>query len=373
MAQNITFIDASADDAAGAAGDVNNAVAGAGNDSIVVFEGAEGPISVANTVTLQQGQFVGGRFAVQGVTSGAVATYGSQTTVQGTVGTSDVFTIANNSTLTGLNITGGDDGVFGNNATGFTISNNTISGVGQHGINLDGVTHGADIRNNTLRDNTAGNGLNITNGGGTAEFASGSITGNTASGNLNGFAMDIAQRRRHHRQQRQRQHRQRLRHSHAQRREHRGQHGKRKRRCRLRVQPCQWRKRYGETWPAGNGTVGYAFGIVSGGSVAGNTAYENGIHGFAIDTLSGEASQATRRTTTNSTAFSSIRLAEEASQATRRTTTNGTASLLIRLAERPLQTTRRTGTKGMVFRFLRLPEESSQTTPPPATMPPAST
>ena len=93
-----------------------------------------------------------------------------------------MFTIANNSTLTGLNITGGEDGVSGTDATGFTISNNTISGVGQHGINLAGTTHGADIRYNAIRDNTGGDGLHISN------FASGEIKNNSASGNADGFS-----------------------------------------------------------------------------------------------------------------------------------------------------------------------------------------
>ena len=77
LAQNITFIDASADDAAGAPGDVATAVANAGNDSIVVFEHTAGPVTIGqagtgSTVAMQSGQFVGGQFDVQGVNSGAV-------------------------------------------------------------------------------------------------------------------------------------------------------------------------------------------------------------------------------------------------------------------------------------------------------------
>ena len=239
LAQNITFIDASADDAAGAPGDVATAVANAGNDSIVVFEDTAGPVSIGqtgtgSTVVMQPGQFVGGQFDVQGVNSGAVATFGSKTTIQGADAGNDVFTIANNSTLTGLNITGGQHGVSGINATSFTISNNTISGAGLNGIFLNGITHGADIRDNQFRDNTSGYGLSAIN------FASGEIRDNTASNNVGGFNFNTV-----------------------------------------------GGGSIAENTSSGNASMGFTYITVSGGNITGNTASGNTSSGYYFKTVSG--------------------------------------------------------------------------------------
>ena len=90
----------------------------------------------------------------------------------------DVFQIANDSTLTGLDIIGGNDGVFGDSVTSFMLRDLNISGATQYGVFLDGTNSG-DIRNVVSNFN----GLQgfIVN-----SFTDGTISGNTASGNVFG-------------------------------------------------------------------------------------------------------------------------------------------------------------------------------------------
>ncbi|MCH9654565.1 MAG: right-handed parallel beta-helix repeat-containing protein [Planctomycetes bacterium] len=178
---NITIIDANTASA-------ESVFNGAGADSVVLFDGSAGTINTSSGFVFNNGQLAlaGGKTVnVIGCDSGAITgfNYGSTPTVNGTVNSIDVFTMANNSTLMGMNITGGQNGVFGNNISGFTMACNTISGALEDGAHLDG-----DI-NGTIIDNTFdGNGTTTDNDGLQIEnFVGGSITGNTFKNNAYGF------------------------------------------------------------------------------------------------------------------------------------------------------------------------------------------
>ncbi|MCA9240364.1 MAG: inverse autotransporter beta domain-containing protein, partial [Planctomycetales bacterium] len=143
-----------------------------------------GDISTNTTINVDANQFVGGQFEVQGQNSGAKATFGKKHTITGTDATKNVVEIANNSTLTGLNITGGNHGVFsgGLGVSGFTLSNNTVTAPAADGIHLEGTINGGTITGNTLTG-AAGTGLSV------SALESGIISENTASGNLVGIAV----------------------------------------------------------------------------------------------------------------------------------------------------------------------------------------
>ena len=100
--------------------------------------------------------------------------------MNGTAAGTDVFQIANDSTLTGLDIAGGEDGVFGDSVTGFTLRDLNISGATGNGVFLDGTNSG-DILNVVANLNGFG-GFDVDT------FNGGTISGNTASGNsVGGF------------------------------------------------------------------------------------------------------------------------------------------------------------------------------------------
>lgn len=178
---NVTVIDA---DTVGAEGVFN----GAGADSVVLFDGTAGTINTSTGFVFNEGQLAlaGGKSVnVIGCDSGSVASfnYGSQPTVNGTLDTIDVFTMVDNSSIIGMNITGGENGIYGNGISGFTIACNTISGAYDDGAHLDGTING------TIIDNTfTGNGLTTDNDGLEVEdFVGGSISGNTFNNNAYGF------------------------------------------------------------------------------------------------------------------------------------------------------------------------------------------
>lgn len=178
---DITIIDANT---VGAEGVFN----GAGTDSVVLFDGSAGTINTSSGFVFNNGQLAlaGGKSVnVIGCNSGAITSfnYGTRPTVNGTINTIDVFTLANHSSIVGMNITGGQNGIYGNGISGFTIACNTISNALEDGAHLDGTINGTIIdnifsANGTTTDN---DGLEIEN------FSDGSITGNTFSNNDYGF------------------------------------------------------------------------------------------------------------------------------------------------------------------------------------------
>jgi parallel beta-helix repeat protein len=181
MLQNITVIDANTASAEA----VFNA---AGADSVVLFDGSAGTINTGSGFVFNNGQLAlaGGKSVnVVGCDSGAVASfsYGPHTIVNGTVNTIDVFTLADNATIVGMNITGGKNGIYGNGISGFAINCNTISGALEDGVHLDGNINGA-VTDNTFSGNGVGNnndGLQIQN------FVGGSVTGNISRNNDYGY------------------------------------------------------------------------------------------------------------------------------------------------------------------------------------------
>tara|TARA_R110002111_G_scaffold177181_2_gene243219 strand:+ start:1100 stop:3469 length:2370 start_codon:yes stop_codon:yes gene_type:complete len=168
---NITVIDANTAAA-------ETVFANAGADSVVVFDGSAGTIDSASGFVFNNGQLaLGGGVQVVGCNSGAVATFGSRPTVNGTVDTNDVFTLANNATLTGINATGGKNSVFGNGTSGFTIASNSFSGAKDNGVRLSGAVTDGTISNNTATGN-GGDGFGFS-----GTVSGGTISGNTATGN----------------------------------------------------------------------------------------------------------------------------------------------------------------------------------------------
>lgn len=181
MLNDITIIDANTVNAEA----VFNA---AGSDSVVLFDGAAGTITTGSGFVFNNGQLAlgGGKTVnVVGCDSGAVASfsYGSAATVIGGNAAVDVFTMADNSSMVGLNIVGGRNGIYGNNLSGFNIACNTISTAFRDGVHLEGNTNG-NITDNTFSDNglpTDNDGLEIEN------FTGGTISGNLATNNDYGF------------------------------------------------------------------------------------------------------------------------------------------------------------------------------------------
>lgn len=151
---------------------LDNAVAGAGANGVVVALGGKGNITTAG-VTLANGQIViGGGGGVQAkLADGSIGTYnfgGSNGTIQGTNPANNVLTLANGNTLSGITITGGKDGIFGNNITGATLTNVTVTGTGGNGASFTGTSTGVRGSNFTATGNGL-DGLHI-EGDGTYNF-----------------------------------------------------------------------------------------------------------------------------------------------------------------------------------------------------------
>ncbi|PBC01385.1 inverse autotransporter beta domain-containing protein [Mesorhizobium sp. WSM3860] len=187
---------------------LDDAVTKAGANGVIVALGGNGNITTGG-VNLAGGQAViGGGGSVQArLIDGSVATYnfgGSNGTIQGTNVANNVITLASNNTLSGITITGGADGIFGNNAAGTTLTNVTVTGTGGDGadftgnsttVNASGFTatgnglDGLHIEDNgtynftgtTLLQDNGDDGLDIT-GQGTYSFATVNALDNTDRG-----------------------------------------------------------------------------------------------------------------------------------------------------------------------------------------------
>lgn len=159
------------------------AIAGAANGpgDLVVLDPSQGTFLPGATVQLQPGQTVGGQFQVIGERTGAIATFGQRPTISDPSGTFDIFELDDNSSLLGLDIVGGTNGVVGNNVTGFSLCDNHFSGavvngmLTGNGVALNGLNSG-DIINNVATGNE-NDGFQI------EAFDGGTISGNRADGN----------------------------------------------------------------------------------------------------------------------------------------------------------------------------------------------
>lgn len=138
---------------------LDDAVTKAGGNGFIVALGGSGNITTGG-VNLTAGQTViGGGGSVQAkLADGSVGTYnfgGSNGTIQGTNAASPVITLASNNTLSNITITGGGDGVFGNNAAGTKLTDVTVSGAGGNGADFTGNSTSVSASNFTA----TGNGL----------------------------------------------------------------------------------------------------------------------------------------------------------------------------------------------------------------------
>ncbi|MBZ9679588.1 hypothetical protein LB531_02830 [Mesorhizobium sp. CO1-1-2] len=151
---------------------LDDAVTKAGNGGFVVALGGNGNLTTGG-VTLATGQTVigGGESVTAKLFGGGTATFnlgGSDGTIQGTNVANPVITLGNGNTLNGITITGGGDGIFGNNATSTTLTNVTVTGAGGNGADFTGNSTNVSASNFTATGNGL-DGLHI-EGDGTYNF-----------------------------------------------------------------------------------------------------------------------------------------------------------------------------------------------------------
>lgn len=168
---------------------LDDAVTNAGANGFVVALGGSGNLLTAG-VTLANGQTVigGGESVTAQLFGGGTGSYnlgGSNGTIAGTNPTNNVITLGTGNTLRGITITGGADGIFGNNVNGATLTSVTVSGAGGHGANFTGTSTGIKGSNFTSTGNGL-DGLHIV-GNGTYNF-----TGTTLLQDNGDDGLDIA-------------------------------------------------------------------------------------------------------------------------------------------------------------------------------------
>ncbi|MBZ9909857.1 hypothetical protein LB557_28045 [Mesorhizobium sp. BR115XR7A] len=151
---------------------LDDAVTKAGNGGFVVALGGNGNLTTGG-VTLATGQTVigGGESVTAKLFGGGTATFnlgGSDGTIQGTNVANPVITLGNGNTLNGITITGGGDGIFGNNATSTTLTNVTVTSTGGNGADFAGNSTNVSASNFTATGNGL-DGLHI-EGDGTYNF-----------------------------------------------------------------------------------------------------------------------------------------------------------------------------------------------------------
>ncbi|AZO40329.1 S-layer family protein [Mesorhizobium sp. M7D.F.Ca.US.005.01.1.1] len=151
---------------------LDDAVTKAGSGGFVVALGGNGNLTTGG-VTLANGQTVigGGESVTAKLFGGGTGTFnlgGSDGTIQGTNVANPVIALGNGNTLNGITITGGNDGIFGNNITGATLTNVTVTGAGGNGADFKGTSTGITGSNFTATGNGL-DGLHI-EGDGTYNF-----------------------------------------------------------------------------------------------------------------------------------------------------------------------------------------------------------
>ncbi|WP_208698744.1 S-layer family protein [Mesorhizobium sp. M8A.F.Ca.ET.057.01.1.1] len=161
---------------------LDDAVTKAGSGGYVVALGGNGNLTT-NGVTLATGQTVigGGESVTAKLFGGGTATFnlgGSDGTIQGTNVANNVITLGNGNTLNGITITGGADGIFGNNVTGTTLTKVTVTGAGGNGAEFSGNSTNVKASDFTATNNGL-DGLHIEDNG-TYNFAGTTLL----SGNL---------------------------------------------------------------------------------------------------------------------------------------------------------------------------------------------
>ena len=166
------------------------AITNAGEDGYVVVLGGSGDLTTVGA-TLSQGQtLIGGGGSVPVSLINGVQTVasfgGTNGTIRGTDAGTPVITLAGGTTVSGITITGGATGILGNNVTGVTLTNVTVTGAGGDGAAFSG-TSAVTASNFTSSDN-GGSGLALTGDGiytfgGTTTLSGNAVDGFNATGN----------------------------------------------------------------------------------------------------------------------------------------------------------------------------------------------
>lgn len=122
---------------------LDDAVARAGQDGFIVAVGGAGDITTGG-VTLNVGQTLigGGRSIPVLLYDGSTVSFGlgsSDGTIRGTNPAADVITLADNNSIIGVTITGGNAGIFGDNVSGIQLVDVTVNGAGGDGARFTGA------------------------------------------------------------------------------------------------------------------------------------------------------------------------------------------------------------------------------------------
>ena len=115
--------------------DLKDALENAPTDRITFVNG-RGRLDVSDTITLQDGQTVRGSFEVRHPKTGRQMTFGN-TQIHGTDSTRNVFAMADNSTLMGMTVSGGFNGIHSDGASNVIIRDVTVRQTANIGINLE--------------------------------------------------------------------------------------------------------------------------------------------------------------------------------------------------------------------------------------------
>ncbi|WP_296458526.1 right-handed parallel beta-helix repeat-containing protein [Rubinisphaera sp.] len=131
----------------------------AGPNSLVLFDGSFSTITADTTFQFNDGQVaLGGGSSIQviGCDTGSIATLaapGTRPLIDGGLNPIDLFTLAQDNTIQGLDLSGGDVGIYGDGVGGFTIDGNNISGAALGGIYLENNLGGGVVENNNSSNN----------------------------------------------------------------------------------------------------------------------------------------------------------------------------------------------------------------------------
>jgi len=211
LLNNVLVVDAETDDVPAGVDPMN---------LTVIADGSKGTINTDATIFVPDGVvFRGGGFTVIGEKTGATATFGTRPTINGTDTTADVVSIANNTIVLGIDITGGARGISNNDGggnfadlTNIAIRNNTVTGAQLGGYVLGSLDANSVVNGNTadgnfgdgftilgdvagdVSDNTAtnnaGSGFRLAGNAVALGELTGTMAGNTASGNgVDGMAV----------------------------------------------------------------------------------------------------------------------------------------------------------------------------------------
>ncbi|MCH2210279.1 MAG: right-handed parallel beta-helix repeat-containing protein [Fuerstiella sp.] len=164
---------------------IQNAIADTGTN-VVLINGSAGEFRLEDTVELRDGQSIlGGGVHVVGAVTGLPAFFGQRPTINGTRENLPVFVAANNSSIRGLTITGGRNGIQGNGTlSNISILDNQISGAAAAGLSFDFLESSTVSRNSATNNAGAGFVIEDNNGG--------TVSDNRALNNgLGGFLLTI--------------------------------------------------------------------------------------------------------------------------------------------------------------------------------------